>query len=313
MPFGACIVRMSTMRDVHLRSLDLNLLQPLHALLEERHVTRAARRSFLSQSAMSRALERLREMFGDPLLVRSGRGYERTVRGERVLRELESLMPRLEAMVGGEEFVPAQSRERFRVALTDHASVILLPRLVALVRRTAASVKLEVTEWRTQSYEDVAAGALDTALSAEEAPPALDSEVLFNLDFVCLAGSAQRVRTRRFTLKQYLQFPHALVETLEGQQTWVDRPLAQLGVKRRVALTLPFFVPAIFAIAQTDLIVTVPRKLAEITAAMAGVRVVEPPREIKAFPYFMAWHPRLTTEPAHAWFREQLRAAARTI
>jgi DNA-binding transcriptional LysR family regulator len=72
-------------------------------------------------------------------------------------------------------------------------------------------------------------------------------------------------------------------------------------------------VPAIFAIAQTDLIVTVPRKLAKITAAMAGVRVVEPPREIKAFPYFMAWHPRLTTEPAHAWFREQLRMAARTI
>jgi DNA-binding transcriptional LysR family regulator len=304
---------MSTMRDVHLRNLDLNLLQPLHALLEERHVTRAAGRSFLSQPAMSRALERLREMFGDPLLVRSGRGYERTVRGERVLRELESLMPRLEAMVGGEEFVPAQSRERFRMALTDHASVILMPSLVARVRRAAPHVELEVTVWRTRSYEDVAAGAIDTALSAEEAPPVLESEVLFNLDFLCLVGSAQRVRTRRFTLKQYLQFPHALVETLEGQQTWVDRPLAQLGVKRRVALSLPFFVPAIFAIAQTDLIVTVPRKLAQITAAMAGVHVVEPPREIKAFPYFMAWHPRLTTEPAHAWFREQLRMAARTI
>jgi DNA-binding transcriptional LysR family regulator len=141
----------------------------------------------------------------------------------------------------------------------------------------------------------------------------LETEVLFNLDFVCLVGSALRVRTRRFTLKQYLQLPHALVETLEGQQTLVDRPLAQLGAKRRVALSLPFFVPAIFAIAQTDLILTVPRRLARMTAAMAGVRVVEPPREIKAFPYFMAWHPRLTTEPAHAWWREQLRMAARTI
>ena len=83
------------MRDVHLRNLDLNLIYPLHALLEECHVTRAAKRSFLSQSAMSRALERLRDMFGDPLLVRNGRGYERTARGERVLRELESLMPGL--------------------------------------------------------------------------------------------------------------------------------------------------------------------------------------------------------------------------
>jgi DNA-binding transcriptional LysR family regulator len=304
---------MPTMRDVHLRNLDLNLLQPLHALLEERHVTRAARRSFLSQSAMSRALERLREMFGDPLLVRSGRGYERTVRGERVLRELESLMPRLEAMVQGEEFDPAQSKERFRVALTDHASTILLPSLVACLRKEAPHVELQVSWWRTRAYEDLLPGRIDTVLSAQEAPPTLESEVLFNVDFVCLVGSALRVRTRRFTLKQYLQFPHALVETMERQQALVDRPLAQLGVKRRVALSLPFFVPAIFAIAQTDLIVTVPRKLAKITAAMAGVRVVEPPREIKAFPYFMAWHPRLTTEPAHAWFREQLRMAARTI
>jgi DNA-binding transcriptional LysR family regulator len=300
------------MREVHLRNLDLNLLQPLHALLEERHVTRAAKRSFLSQPAMSRALERLREMFGDPLLIRSGRAYERTIRGERVLQELESLMPRLDAMVRGAEFDPARSQERFRVAMTDHASMILMPSLVARVRRAAAHVKLEVSVWRAEAYEDVAAARIDTALSAEVAPPILETEVLFNIDFVCLVGSAQRVRTRRLTLEQYLQLPHALVETWEGQQTLVDRTLAQLGVKRQVALSIPFFVPAIFAIAQTDLILTVPRRLAKITAAMAGVRVLEPPREIKAFPYFMAWHPRLTSEPAHAWFREQLRVAART-
>jgi DNA-binding transcriptional LysR family regulator len=152
---------------VHLRNVDLNLLQPLHALLEERHVTRVATRSFLSQPAMSRALERLREMFGEPLLVRSGRAYERTVRGERVLRELESLMPRLEATVRGEDFDPARSRERLRVAMTDHASMILLPPLAARVRIAARHVKLEVSAWRTQAYEDVAAGRIDTALSAE--------------------------------------------------------------------------------------------------------------------------------------------------
>jgi DNA-binding transcriptional LysR family regulator len=92
----------------------------------------------------------------------------------------------------------------------------------------------------------------------------------------------------------------------------VDRPLAQLGVKRRVALRIPFFIPAIFAIARTDLILTVPRKLAKI-AAMADLRIVEPPREIKPFPYFMAWHSRLAKEPAHQWFREQLRLAASSM
>jgi DNA-binding transcriptional LysR family regulator len=301
------------MREVHLRTVDLNLLHALHALLEERHVTRAAKRCFLSQPAMSRALDRLRETFGDPLLVRTGRVYERTVRGERVLREVESLMRRLEAMVQGEEFSPARSQERFRVAMTDHGSTILLPVLLQRMRKAAPDARLELSAWRTEAYEDVAAGRIDLALSAEAVPAALESEVIINFDFVCLVGSAQPVRARRFTLKQYLQLPHALVETLDGQQTMVDRPLAQLGMKRRAVLRLPFFVPAIFAIGQTDLVLTVPRILAKITAKVAGVRVVEPPREIKAFPYFMAWHPRLSEEPAHAWFREQLRIVARRI
>jgi len=100
------------MRQVHLQDVDLNLLLALHALLAERHVTRAAKRCHLSQSAMSRALERLRQMFGDLLLVRSGRSYERTGRGERVLRELESLMPRLEALVRGEEKIRSGSKPR---------------------------------------------------------------------------------------------------------------------------------------------------------------------------------------------------------
>jgi DNA-binding transcriptional LysR family regulator len=301
------------MREVHLRTVDLNLLHALHALLEERHVTRAAKRCFLSQPAMSRALERLRETLGDPLLVRTGRAYERTVRGERVLRELESIMRRLETMVQGEEFSPARSQERFRVAMTDHGSTILLPVLLQRIRKAAPDARLEVSAWRTQAYEDVAAGRIDVALSAEAVPPTLEYELIFNLDFVCLVGSAQPVRTRRFALKQYLQLPHALVETLDGQQTMVDRPLAQLGVKRRVALRLPFFLPAIFAIAKTDLVLTVPRKLAKITAPIAGLRMVEPPRDIKAFPYFMAWHSRLNTEPAHAWLRDQVRIAARSL
>ena len=114
-------------------------------------------------------------------------------------------------------------------------------------------------------------------------------------------------------MKQYLQLPHALILTGDGHQAMVDRPLAQLGLKRRVALRIPFFISAVFAAAQTDLILTVPRTLAKITAPMAGLRMIEPPREIRAFPYFMSWHPRLTSEAAHVWLREQVRAAAQTI
>ena len=301
------------MRGVHLRDIDLNLLHALHALLAERHVTRAAKRCFLSQPAMSRALERLRQMFGDLLLVRTGRAYERTVRGERVLRELESLMPRLEAMVRGEEFDAARSQERFRVAMTDHAATVLMPPLMERIRTAATNVQVDASAWNDRVYEDVAAGRIDTALSAEAPPPVLETEVLYEEDFVCLVGRAQQIRTRRFTLKEYLDLPHAIVETWGGQQTPVDRPLAERGLRRRAVLRIPFFVPTIFTVARSDLVLTVPRRLGKIAAATAEVRVVEPPHEIKGFSYFMAWHPRLTPEADHAWFRDQLRMAAGSI
>jgi DNA-binding transcriptional LysR family regulator len=110
-----------------------------------------------------------------------------------VLRELESIMGRLGAMVQGEEFYPARSQERFRVAMTDHGSTILLPALLERVRKAAPQARLEISAWRTQAYEDVAAGRIDLALSAEAVPPTLESEVIFNLDFVCLVGSFESV------------------------------------------------------------------------------------------------------------------------
>ena len=301
------------MHDVHLQNVDINLLLALYALLEERHVTRAARRCHLSQPAMSRAFERLRDMFGDPLLVRSGRGYQRTVRGERLLHELESLIPRLEALVRGEAFDPRRSQDRIRLALTDHASAVLLPALLGRLRAEAPGIALDVSVWQSRMYDDVVAGRLDMALSAEAVPASLETEVLYEETFVCMVGSRCRTKTRRFSLKQYLDLPHAIVETWERQQTPVDRRLAELGVKRHAVLSLPFFVPTALAIARTDLVLTLPRRLAKIMAPLAEVRVVEPPREIKGFSYFMAWHARLTSEPAHAWFRKHLGEIARSL
>jgi len=301
------------MREVHLRDLDLNLLHALQALLMERHVTRAAKRCFLSQSAMSRALERLRQVFGDPLLVRRARAYERTVRGERVLQELEVLMPRLEAMVRGEEFDPARSQERFRVAMTDHAAMVVLPPLVERLRTAATNVTLEVSVWNDRAYEDVAAGRIDMALSAEAPPPPLETEVLYEDDFVCLVGRHRRIRTQRFSLKEYLDLPHVIVETWERQQAPVDRPLVERGFRRRAVLRTRFFIPTFSIVARADLVLTVPRALGKIAAATADVRVVEPPHEIAGFSYFMTWHPRVSTEPAHAWFRDQVRTVARAF
>jgi DNA-binding transcriptional LysR family regulator len=152
------------------------------------------------------------------------------------LHELESLIPRLEALVRGEAFDPRRSRDRFRLALTDHASAVLLPPLLERLRAEAPGIALDVSVWQRHMYDDVAAGRLDLALSAEAVPASLETQVLYQETFVCIVGSCCRTRTRRFTLKQYLDLPHAIVATWERQQTPVDRRLAELGVKRHAVL-----------------------------------------------------------------------------
>ena len=192
-------------------------------------------------------------------------------------------------------------------------STILLPKLLLRLRKEAPHSELMLSAVGPQTFDDVGAGRIDLNICAEEVPPTLENEIICNLDFVCLVGSGQPVKSRRLTLKQYLQLPHAMILTGDGHQAMVDRPLAALGLKRRVALRIPYFIPAVVAIAQTDLVLTVPRTLARMTARMAGLRMIAAPRELKPFPYFMSWHPRLTNEAAHAWLREQIRATARSV
>jgi DNA-binding transcriptional LysR family regulator len=301
------------MLSEHVSRADLNLLRALFALLEERHVTRAAKRCFLSQPAMSRALDRLRETFGDELLIRVGRHYERTARGERLLRDLESLLPRLDLLIKGEQFDPAQSEERFRLTMTDHACVVVLPGLVRRVSRIAPKSRLEVIPWHDERFEDVEAGRLDLVLDIAGAPPKLHSEILFDDFFVCVVASRLPFEKGRFTLKEYLKYRHIVVDVLSGQQTAVDRPLAVLGLKRSVGLVLPYFLPACLAVAQSNMILTAPSRLAGELAKIAAVRVIKAPPELAGFKYEMTWHARLTADPAHAWFRDQIRAVAREL
>jgi DNA-binding transcriptional LysR family regulator len=150
-------------------------------------------------------------------------------------------MPRLEQMVRGEDFAPARSQEIFRVAMSDHAAMVVLPSLLASVRRAATLIKLEVFPSGAETYGDVAAGGIDTFLCPEEAPPSLEPETLFTLDFVCLVGAGLPVRGRRLTLKQYLGFQHVLVEIRKANKLWWIAPshnMAPSGTSRLVCRSL---------------------------------------------------------------------------
>ena len=303
------------MRFPHIKKLDLQLLYYLAVLLEEKHVTRAAARCFLSQSAMSRQLDHLREALGDELLLRNGRSHERTARGERLLRDLESMLPRLEEILEGRGFDPASSRDRFQVAMTDYACAVMLPELVNRISNAAPSTLVDVQPWHENCLEDLRRGRLDTVITVAglSIERSVCRETIFSDEFVCVVSANHPLNVRRVTLGQYLKHRHVMVTVIAGQQTLVDQPLSDLSLQRDVGLALPFFAPAVAAVKGNDMILTIPRRLAVTMARTGGVRFMGAPREIPGFNYDLMWHPRLNDDPAHGWFRDQVRELRRSM
>ncbi len=291
------------MSTAHLRGIDLNLLIPLQALLEERNVTRAAARVHLTQSAMSRALERLRETLQDDLLVRSEGRYELTPRANDLVQELHLLLPRLEQFWKGESFSPASVQGRIRLAMTDYAAAVVLPPLLAIVEREAPGVKLEVTPWHERSYEDLSAAKVDLVFSPLAAPQGFGIEPLFTGRFVCLSGKRDKRKKGRLTLEQFLECRHISVETEPNQQNLIDRALAEAGLRRKVVLRLPFLLPALQVLQHTDLLLTTPLRLAKMASTKCFLHIAQAPSELPTFQYSSVWHPRLEREPLQAWFR----------
>ena len=302
------------MRITQLRQADLNLLVVFTALAEERSVTRAAARLFLSQPALSRALQRLREMFHDDLLIRTPTGYEPTARGERLLQELAVMLPRLDRLLSGAAFDPEAEDAAFRIAVSDNASHVLCPPFCQMVLPYAERVSFQFVALHDGTFEAMERGRLDLALNADDGhtPDRFHREVIYDDDFVCVVARKSRY-PRRLTLKQYLNGLHVGVGVLTGRQTIPEQRLAALGYKRRCAVEVPYFSAAIRCVPGTNLIATVPRRLATLERHNPAVRFVQAPSEMRGFRYLMIWHPRLHTDAAHMWLRTTVAAAGRGL
>lgn len=262
---------------------------------------------------MSRLLERMRSTFRDELLVRSGRRYERTPRADQLLAELREILERLDTAITGGPFAPERCDTTFRIATTDYASVVLVPSIVSDLEALAPKASLEVLMWNDRTFDDIAAGRLDAAVgSAKDAPATLRSEKLFDDEYVCIVAPDHPLRGRRANLASYLAYPHAVIDVVRGGQSPVDEPLASRGLRRRVGYRTPFLSSAIFAVARTSMILTVPSRLAASYATTVPVRTVTAPREVAGLSYSLIWHKRLEASAAHAWFRQRIHAIAET-
>lgn len=292
---------------------DLGLVHELRALtvlLEERNVTRAAVRFHLSQSSMSRTLQRLRAMFADELLVRAGGDYELTPRAREIQRELAVLLPRLENLVAGRGFDPATATGIVRIIGTDYTVATLGPHLLPRLLRAAPELEVRIEPRDHDSYADLDRGRADVALSVMRPSAPLRWEQVFTDDVVCVVADDHSAHDR-FSLADYVAARHVAVTVIHGDQPMIERWLDALGHSRRIALRVAHFTSALAVLPGTDLVASVPRRMAELHAEKdARVRLVEAPERFDAIPYGMVWHPRLDADPMHAWLRGTLRAAA---
>ena len=290
-----------------LRRIDLNLLVILDALLGEQHVTRAAERLHLSQPAVSHALARLRDLLGDPLLVRAGSGLMPTARALELAAPLAEILAQVQSLLAPNTFDPASARRTFRLAMSDYGAAIILPGLIRTLRAEAPGIDLQISHAsREGMVEGLLNGDIDLAAGVlPELPGELSSTPLFEERYVCLLDRQSLPAGGVLDLPTYLSRPHVLLEMRGSGTPEIERTLTALRERRRVAISLPHWSVAPELISGTDLILTVAsRGLRDIDEQ--SLIVVPPPFHIPSFTFVLVWHKRRGGDQALNWLNRRI-------
>lgn len=289
---------------MNLRGIDLNLLVVFDALMTERSVSRAAKRVGLSQPATSNALGRLRTAFDDPLFVRQRSAMVPTSRAEAIASHVRAGLGHLDVALGVQPaFQPSTAELDLVIATADYASLMIMPGLVRRVRRQAPHVRLKVVPYGpVRPFEALARSDVDMLVGPPVGlPPEITVGRVFEDGLTCLVrGDHPRVG-RRLTVPRYAELDHLLVSPLGGARGPVDAALATLGRSRNVALRVPDFVLAPLIVATTDLIATLPSRIASLLATPLGLRALRPPLPLPKFAYATMWNRRRDSDPALTW------------
>jgi DNA-binding transcriptional LysR family regulator len=301
-----------------LTSIDLNLVLALDALLTERHVTRAAARLGITQSAASHALARLRDVLDDPLLVRGARGMMMpTPRAQALAPAVHRILNDLSAVLRGDAaFDPATARRTFHIGTSDYVELVFLPKLIERLQQDAPNIDVWVHTLTDHGDEALAAGAIDMVMAPPRGaarPAGSYEKMLFDDSFSCIMRKHHPLAKSRMTLPRFCDAAHLLVAPRGTPGGFVDSALGALGRSRRVALAVPHFLVVPYLIASSDLIATLADRLATTFAATLGIVRMQPPLALPRLPIALAWHEREHNDPPHRWLREQIVAVAGEI
>lgn len=294
---------------MNVHDIDLNLLRVFDAVRRERGVTPAAARLRLTQPAVSNALARLRKLLGDALFVRTAAGMDPTPFARELSEPVRQALALLEsALAHGPGFDPGSSSRAFRFYMSDLGQVEFLPPLVEQVHRLAPGVRLEAVAVDLEHIADeLAAGALDLAVGfLPSLGPPIARRGLFRDPYVCLMRAGHPMAGRPLTRKRFLEASHVLVSYRAGGHRVIEEALERAGVGRRIALRVPHFTVVPMVLERTDLILTLPARVARVYERRGDLKAMALPVPIEPAEVAVHWHERFAADPGNRWLRERV-------
>jgi DNA-binding transcriptional LysR family regulator len=308
------------MRRPRIAQLDLNLLKVFVAVYRERHITRAGRILFMTQSAVSHALGRLRELFGDPLFIRTPEGMRPTALADRLADPIQHALRTVEeALAAHADFEPSTARLNFTVGTQSAQPFVFLPDLYRRLEGEAPNVGLYVKLLTaTDLVPQLDAGTVDVAIGLPPSPGSLDasrfeSEPLMEDPLVCVTSAQNPEVGDTLDLATYARLPHLVVAADVISRTWIDEALAAHDLRRRIAVIVPHPHAIALMLPRTRLICTVARSIAMPFVGTSTLRLLVPPIHGPIHTAHLVWHSRSSRDPAQRWMRSALREACAGI
>ena len=311
---------------MNIARVDLNLLVYLDVLLRECNVTRAAEELGISQPAMSNSLRRLRDLFNDPILVRTSDGMTPTDRAMELKPLVRKVLSAAEqTILPKTKFEPEQSKRIFRIMASDYTEVTLLPVLLAVLRTEAPNSRLDIMTPSYVSFHDVERGKVDLVINRFDSLPQSFHQVhLWDDSFSCVVNAENPI-VKNWNLQSYLAHKHVWVSktgmgvgvgmTPDDVQRlgWVDEALSKLDVNREIAVFTRHYQAALMLGEQQHLIVTIPTMATRSIADNGKVAILEPPFAIPRMRLKMVWSPLLQHDPGHRWMRQTIKTVSEQI
>jgi len=299
---------------MNLAALDLNLLVALDALLREANVSRAAMRIGLSQPATSHALQRLRDLIGDPLLVRTGARMELTPRALALRVPLAQALDQVRGLFVPDVFDASNSERQFRLMMPDLAVELLMPSLMAKVTQAALNIRIDVVPWRGPAiFHAEFARTIDMVISIGNAFKGFHRQLLYTDSDALAVRRGHPVGARLKKREMFLQARHVAV-ILRGQaEDLIDTWLHSKGIERRIALVVPSYIEALHVAARTDLVAFVPRRLIAALARQLSLATVTPPLDPGIDEQYMFYPTRAQMDPGSIWLRTLMLQTGREL